>query len=175
MKGKWHNTGMESATCWGGFISFYCPINILTAIKLRMILYVGHVARVGKKARDFPSYFYMGSSKIRICFVAMSMGLRVCQDYISSVTCFTEIIVCTKYVLKNMQTELQKSITSPVTAQRWSAVLSALNKLNNRLHGVEVMLSLCSHHFSEDITRFSKNSEALLATYKTHSKHSSGI
>ena len=76
MKEKLHNTGLESTTCWGGSINLYCPINILTAIRLRMILCVGHVARV-KKARDLSSFVYVGYPKIRNCFVAMGMGLRV--------------------------------------------------------------------------------------------------
>jgi hypothetical protein len=60
MNEKWHNTGMESATCWGGFISFYRPINILTVIKLRMTLYVGHVARVGEKSLRLAFVFVYG-------------------------------------------------------------------------------------------------------------------
>jgi hypothetical protein len=58
MKEKWHNTGMESATRWGGFISFYCSINILTVIKLRMI--VGHVAGVEKKRLRLAFVFVYG-------------------------------------------------------------------------------------------------------------------
>jgi hypothetical protein len=75
MKEKWHNTRLESATCWGGFISLYCPINILTVIKLRIILCVGHVARVEKKA-EFVFIFVYGLPEERNLFCCYGHGFE---------------------------------------------------------------------------------------------------
>jgi len=76
MKEKWHNTGLESATRWEVFISFYCPINILSVIKLRMILCVGHVARVGKNSLRLAFVFVYGLPQDKSLFCGYGHGFE---------------------------------------------------------------------------------------------------